>query len=118
ALCAFGANALNQWAECPWDQRMTRTAGRPLPSGRLTPNVAGAWAIGMVVVGLLLALFVNLLSAGLAVAVAALYAGLYTPLKRRSAFCTQVGAVCGAIPPMIGWAAARGTLDPGAWVLF
>lgn len=119
ALCAFGASALNQWAECPWDQRMDRTRTRPLPSGRVGRGEA------LVVSGLLLAgggvaltLFANALAAALALIVAALYVVLYTPLKQRSSLCTQVGAVCGAIPPMIGWAAARGALDPGAWVLF
>ncbi|MBX3470414.1 MAG: heme o synthase [Planctomycetes bacterium] len=119
ALCAFGASALNQWAECPWDQRMDRTRTRPLPSGRVGRGEA------LVVSGLLLAgggvalvAFANALAAALALTVAALYVVLYTPLKQRSSLCTQVGAVCGAIPPMIGWAAARGALDPGAWVLF
>ncbi|MCO5165664.1 MAG: heme o synthase [Planctomycetes bacterium] len=119
ALCAFGASALNQWAECPWDQRMDRTRTRPLPSGRVGRGEALAVS-GLLLAGggLALAWAANLLAAALALTVAALYVVLYTPLKQRSSLCTQVGAVCGAIPPMIGWAAARGALDPGAWVLF
>lgn len=119
ALCAFGACALNQWAECPWDERMERTRTRPLPSGRVGRGEALLVATGLVAVGGgLLAALVNVLAAGLAVFVAVLYFFLYTPLKQRSSLCTQVGAVCGAIPPMIGWAGARDALDPGAWVLF
>lgn len=119
ALCAFGACALNQWAECPWDERMERTRARPLPSGRVGRGEALLVASALVGVGgLILGALVNVLAAGLAVLVAALYFVLYTPLKQRSSLCTQVGAVCGAIPPMIGWAGARDALDPGAWVLF
>jgi heme o synthase len=119
ALCAFGANALNQCAECPWDERMERTRARPLPSGRL--GSAEALVVSLLMVasgGALLVAFANVLAATLAVSVALIYVLLYTPSKRRTSLCTQVGAVCGAIPPMIGWAAARGALDPGAWVLF
>lgn len=119
ALCAFGASALNQWAEGALDLRMDRTRGRPLPSGRVTSAEALGVGVALVVAGGgLLAAQVNLLSAGLAVLVAALYFVVYTPLKQRSSLCTQVGAVCGAIPPMIGWTAARGSIDPGAWTLF
>lgn len=118
-LCAFGASALNQWAEGGLDLRMDRTRGRPIPSGRVGSNEALLVGLGLVAAGGgLLVAQVNVLSAGLAVLVAALYFLLYTPLKQRSSLCTQVGAVCGAIPPMIGWAASRGALDPGAWVLF
>jgi protoheme IX farnesyltransferase len=119
ALCAFAASALNQWIECPLDRRMERTRERPLPAGRVGPREAVLGAAAMLVVGGgLLGAFAGWLPAALALLVAALYVLLYTPLKRRSSLCTQVGAVCGAIPPMIGWAAARGALDPAAWVLF
>lgn len=119
ALCAFGANAYNQWVEHPWDGQMARTRGRPIPSGRLSSGAAFAWATGFVALGgLLLAGMVNLLAAVLALSVAMLYVGTYTPLKRKSSLCTLVGAVCGAIPPMIGWVGAAGDLAPGAWVLF
>jgi protoheme IX farnesyltransferase len=119
ALCSFGACALNQWAECPWDQRMDRTRTRPIPSGRVGRGEALAVSLGCIGAGggALLA-FVNALAAGLALGVAVLYVVLYTPLKQRSSLCTQIGAVCGAIPPMIGWVGARGALEPGAWVLF
>lgn len=119
ALCAFGACALNQWAEGSRDERMDRTRERPLPSGRVGRGEALVVASAMVALGGgALAAFVNVLAAGLAVLVALLYFALYTPLKLRSSLCTQVGALCGAIPPMIGWAGARDALDPGAWVLF
>lgn len=119
ALCSFGACALNQWAECPWDQRMDRTRTRPIPSGRVGRGEALAVSVVCLVAGAgALLAFVNALAAGLAVGVAVLYVVLYTPLKQRSTLCTQVGAVCGAIPPMIGWVGARGALEPGAWVLF
>lgn len=119
ALCAFGASALNQWAEGGLDERMDRTRGRPLPSGRVSGPEALTVALGLVAAGgALLVAKVNVLSAGLAVLVAALYFVVYTPLKTRSSLCTQVGAVCGAIPPMIGWTASRDAVEPGAWVLF
>jgi protoheme IX farnesyltransferase len=119
ALCAFGANAFNQWVEWPWDAQMARTQDRPIPSGRLSSRAAFLWA-GLFVVlgGVVLGGMVNLLAAVLALSVAMLYVGTYTPLKRRSSLCTLVGAVCGAIPPMVGWAGAAGGLGPGAWVLF
>lgn len=119
ALCAFGANAYNQWVEHPWDGQMARTRGRPIPSGRLSPRAAFAWATLFVAAGgLLLGALVNLLAAVLALSVAMLYVGTYTPLKRKSSLCTLVGAVCGAIPPVIGWVGAAGDMAPGAWVLF
>jgi protoheme IX farnesyltransferase len=119
ALCAFGANAFNQWVEWPWDAQMARTQDRPIPSGRLSPRAAFFWAAMFVLAGgLVLGAMVNLLAAVLALSVAVLYVGTYTPLKRRSSLCTLVGAVCGAIPPLVGWAGAAGGLAPAAWVLF
>lgn len=119
ALAAFGANAWNQWLEAGLDARMARTRGRPLPSGRVGRAEGLALAAGLSLVGpgLLLAV-AGPLAAALAAAVIAAYALVYTPLKRRSAACTQVGAVCGALPPAIGWVAVTGRMDPGAWVLF
>ncbi|MDQ7007877.1 MAG: heme o synthase [Acidobacteriota bacterium] len=117
-LAAAGANTLNQWLEVERDARMHRTRTRPLPTGRITRRHAVAAALGESVLGtLLLALACNLLTAVLALAVILLYALVYTPLKPRSSLNTLVGAVCGAVPPMMGWAAARGSLDAGAWVL-
>jgi protoheme IX farnesyltransferase len=117
-LAAGGANALNQWLERRLDALMERTRHRPLPSGRLTPRQALGW--GLVTSGLgvsVLALFCGPLPAGLALGVVVIYTVVYTPLKRRSSFCTLAGAVCGAVPPLIGWAAAAGRLDSPAWIL-
>jgi len=117
-MAAAGANALNQWLEKERDARMERTRDRPLPQGKLSPRHALLWGMGTAVVGIvLLAWLVNSLAAILALVVVLLYTLVYTPLKRHSTFCTLVGAVCGAIPPMIGWAASTGRLDLGAWLL-
>ncbi len=118
ALSAAGANTLNQWLEVERDRRMERTALRPLPSGRITRR--GAFWIGIVsaVAGIaVLALGTNLLTAALSVLVIALYVAVYTPMKARSPLNTLVGAVCGAIPPVMGWTAAAGGLGYGAMVL-
>lgn len=118
-LVGGGGNALNQWWEREADARMRRTQHRPLPAGRLTPAEALGFGIAAAVLGtLLLAVRVNSASAGLAAATVVSYVFLYTPLKRRTSLCTLVGAVPGAMPPMIGWAAARGSLALEAWVLF
>jgi protoheme IX farnesyltransferase len=119
ALVVAGANALNQWMERVEDGLMQRTRHRPLPSGRLTPEEARRFGLGLVVIGTVwLTLSVHLLSAILAAVAAATYLLLYTPMKRASSLCTLVGAVSGALPPVIGWAAARGTVTLEAWVLF
>ncbi|MDP3723863.1 MAG: heme o synthase [Candidatus Omnitrophota bacterium] len=119
ALVVGGANALNQWMERIPDALMRRTQGRPLPSGRLTPEQAQGFGWILVVGGVVwLASAVNVLTGLLAALSAGLYVWVYTPLKRTTALCTLAGAVPGAIPPMIGWAAARNALDPGAWALF
>lgn len=119
ALVSGGASALNQWAERDADARMSRTRSRPLPSGRLAPADAFAFGVAISVVGLvLLASAVNALTALLAAASLASYVLAYTPLKRVTSLCTLVGAVPGAIPPMMGWAAATGTLGREAWALF
>ncbi len=119
ALVAGGASALNQWAERAFDALMRRTQHRPLPSGRLEPNEARIFGWVLVVSGvLLLAVFVNGLAAVLAALSAASYLWLYTPMKRDTSLCTLVGAIPGALPPMIGWSAARGSLGVEAWALF
>ncbi|UCF21498.1 MAG: protoheme IX farnesyltransferase, partial [Gemmatimonadota bacterium] len=118
-LLAGGTNALNQYAERRVDARMKRTKERPLPAGRLRPSTALLFSVGISVVGTLqLALAVNVLTAVLGAAALIIYIFAYTPLKRRTPWCTLVGAVPGAIPPMMGWAAATGELDALAWVLF
>ena len=118
-LVGGGGNALNQWWEREADARMRRTRHRPLPAGRLTPSEALGFGVIAAMLGLLLlAARVNSVAAGLASATIISYVFLYTPLKRRTALCTLVGAVPGAMPPVIGWAAGRGHLSLEAWVLF
>ena len=118
-LVASGTAALNQYVEREMDALMRRTAARPLPSGQLQPREVLAFGAATVAIGALwLGFAVNWLSALVALTTTVLYLGLYTPLKTRTAFSTAVGAIPGALPPMIGWAAARGTLSLGGWVLF
>lgn len=118
-LVAGGTGAFNQLLEREDDARMRRTAGRPLPARRLEPAAALRYAALLSAGGILyLALLVNGLASLLAFATWASYLFLYTPLKKRTTWCTAVGAFPGAMPPLIGWAAARGTLDPQAWVLY
>jgi len=119
ALACAGTSALNQWWERDLDARMHRTRTRPLPAGRLTSERALAFGIALSIAGLFeLALFVNLLSALITAATLVSYVFVYTPLKTRTWLCTVVGAVPGALPPLVGWAASRGALGPGAWSLF
>jgi len=119
ALAAAGAGALNQWMEIRVDRLMDRTRNRPLPSGRMRPVTALVIGIFLGVGGTAwLAWTCNAMSAYLSAATVVIYIAFYTPLKRKTSFCTIVGAVSGAIPPMIGWTAAHPSLDLGAWVLF
>jgi protoheme IX farnesyltransferase len=119
ALVAAGVAALNQVMERDADGRMHRTRNRPVPSGRIAPRAATAVGAALVVAGLAwLLLAAGSLPAVLAAATAALYLAVYTPLKSRSSVNTLVGAVPGALPPVIGWAAATGGIEPGAWLLF
>lgn len=118
ALAAAGSMALNQRMEAEADGLMERTRRRPLPTGALSPAFASAFGISVGSAGIvLLAWRTNLLTAALGLAVVAIYTLVYTPLKKRSTACTLAGAVCGAIPPMMGWSAATGTLGFGAWIL-
>ncbi|MCG3138033.1 MAG: Protoheme IX farnesyltransferase [Phycisphaerae bacterium] len=117
-LTACGSNALNQWWEVARDIRMQRTQLRPLPAGRMTPATALILGSALIINGTaLLWGLVNGWSALLALAAALFYVLIYTPLKPRTTLCTLVGAVVGALPPMLGWAAAVGRLDYGAWIL-
>jgi protoheme IX farnesyltransferase len=119
ALAAASAAALNQFMEAEVDGLMERTKSRPLPAGRMRPLTALWFGVGFGVAGLGLLFALTPPMAGiLAVATIAVYLLLYTPLKRRSPWCTIMGAVSGAIPPVIGWAAARPATDWGGWVLF
>ncbi len=118
-LAAGGTLALNQYGERDLDARMDRTRARPLPAGRLQPLEAWLFGVALTLAGTayLAALF-NPLVALVTLATTILYLFAYTPLKRRTPLCTLVGAVAGALPPVAGWAAARGDVAPGAWVLF
>jgi len=118
-LVAGGSSAVNQWYEQQTDGRMRRTEDRPLPAGRLASwEVFGlgiTWAVGGC---LLLAATVNLLTAWLAAGTFLVYALVYTPLKRHTSFCTAIGAIPGAMPPVLGWTAAGQPLDAHALALF
>jgi protoheme IX farnesyltransferase len=119
ALAAAGTLTLNQFLERDTDAMMDRTCRRPLPDGRLQPNDALWFGIALTSAGLVyLALAVNWLSAFVAAAITLSYLLAYTPMKRFSSLCVPVGAVPGALPPVIGWVAARGELSVDAWVLF
>ena len=119
AMLSSGIATLNQYIERDLDSLMRRTADRPLPSGKLHPNEAliFGWTL-TVVAEMYLALMVNPLSALLGLTVIAGYLFAYTPLKTRTTLSTMVGAFPGAVPPLIGWAAARGEIGLEAWVLF
>ena len=119
ALVAGAAAAFNQIAERDLDQSMDRTRVRPLPSGRVHPDEARRFALVLAVVGVVqLALFTNVIAAGVALATLLSYVVVYTPLKRRTHWAALVGAVPGALPPVIGWAAARDALTVEGWTLF
>ena len=119
AAAAAGAAALNQWWERKADALMNRTRMRPVPAGRMRPAEALTLGLILSVFGVAyLALACNALSAVLAAITITIYIFGYTPLKRASTANTVVGAIPGAIPPVIGWAAARGVIDAGAWSLF
>jgi protoheme IX farnesyltransferase len=118
-LLGAGGNALNQFLERDVDARMVRTRNRPLPAGRVRPSTVlagGVLAGGLGVIGL--AVVANLLTAAVGLVVIVTYVAFYTPLKRISALNTLVGAVPGALPPVLGWAAASGELSLGALALF
>jgi len=119
ALIASGTAALNQWYEREADCKMRRTARRPLPSGKMTAQNALAFGVALSVAGFVeLWLEVNLLAGLIGAFTLASYLFLYTPMKQRTWWSTTVGAVPGAMPPMIGYAAAAGTLTRESWVLF
>jgi protoheme IX farnesyltransferase len=116
---AGGTGTLNQFLERSFDAQMRRTARRPLASGRLEAAHVFWFGILLSIAGIAyLALAVNFLASLLAVFTLLSYLFLYTPLKRKTPLCTLVGAFPGAVPPLIGWAAATGRLDPAAWVLY
>lgn len=119
ALCAGGAAALNQWWERDLDSRMKRTRSRPLPARRMQPLDALLFGLFLSTSGIaILGLFTNARAAFLAFATIAIYILVYTPMKRWSSLNTLVGAVPGALPPLIGWVAARGHYDLQGCLLF
>lgn len=119
ALVAGGAAALNEVMEFDIDARMRRTAGRPLPTGRMSRSHATIAGLVMILGGaLFLALTMNALTGWLSLATAAVYLAAYTPLKKVHPICTFVGAFPGAMPGVLGWTAARGRLEWGAVAMF
>jgi protoheme IX farnesyltransferase len=119
ALLSSGLATINQFMERDLDALMRRTEKRPLPTGRLLPFEALWFGLALTITAeVYLASFVNLLTAALGLTIIAGYLFLYTPLKTRTTLSTAVGAFPGAMPPLIGWAAARGQVGIAAWVLF
>lgn len=119
ALLACGASALNQLLEKDLDAKMRRTEGRPLPSGRLTPDGVLLLGVALSAIGLIdLALVVNPLTSLLGAITLASYLFIYTPLKRTTTLNTLIGAVPGAVPPLMGWTGATHQLSAAGWSLF
>ncbi len=119
AMAVGGANAANMWWERDTDRLMSRTRRRPLPAGRLAPSVALRFSVGLSVASLfVLAVGTNLLTTVLAGLAILSYVLVYTPLKVRTPLALVIGAIPGAVPPLLGWTAVTGSLDPGGLVLF
>jgi protoheme IX farnesyltransferase len=119
AFVAAGTNALNQYVERDHDALMHRTRTRPLPAGRITPRAALLFSSGIAVIGTIyLGLAVNWLTAFLGAFTLASYIFVYTPLKRISTLNTLIGAIPGAVPPLMGWTAATNHLGTGGWIVF
>jgi protoheme IX farnesyltransferase len=118
ALSAGGALSLNQWWERKTDALMRRTAERPLPRGDISPAGALVWSLALGIGGVAwLACATTLLAAALATATIVIYGLIYTPLKRRTRWATEIGSLSGALPPLLGAAAAGDAMAPSAWVL-
>lgn len=119
ALAAGGTLALNQYIEREVDAKMERTRFRPLPAGRIQSTAALSFGVALTCIGMMyLTLIVNPLS-GLTIAfIAGTYLFIYTPLKRKTSLCSIVGAVPGALPPVVGWVAARDSFSHEVWALF
>ena len=119
AMVAAGTNALNQYMEREQDGKMHRTRSRPLPAGRISPRAALAFSCAIAILGTVyLGLAVNWLTAFLGAFTLTSYIFVYTPLKRISTICTIVGAIPGAVPPLMGWTAATNELALGGWIVF
>ena len=118
-LVAGGASAFNQVLERDLDALMRRTRTRPLPDQRLQPIEGVLFGSALTLIGVLMIVAAsNVLASAVALTTLIIYAGIYTPLKRRSSLGTVIGAIPGALPPIIGWAAVSGEISVGAWVLF
>ena len=118
-LSAAGSLALNEYLERELDARMERTRDRPLPSGRVEAADALLFGAALTILGLtLLMVAVNPLAASITALTVVSYLALYTPMKVRTPLCSLVGAFPGALPPVTGWVAASGAIEPGAWALF
>jgi protoheme IX farnesyltransferase len=119
ALVAAGTNALNQYVEREYDAMMKRTMHRPLPDGRISPRAALIFPVAVSIIGTAyLAIAVNALTALLGALTLMTYIFVYTPLKRVSTLCVLIGAIPGAVPPLMGWTAATGALSPQSWIVF
>jgi len=119
SLAAGGAAVLNQWIECDADAKMVRTRDRAIPAGRVQPVHALVYGLSLSVIGcVILYMGANLLAAALTAATVITYTLIYTPLKQFTTWNTLIGAIPGALPPLIGWAAATGKIDLLGWVLF
>jgi heme o synthase len=118
-LVASGTGTLNQYIERKFDAQMRRTARRPAAAGRLKPATVLTFGVALAVTGsIYLAMAANLLASALAVLTLLAYLFVYTPLKRKTALCVLVGALPGAMPPLIGWAGGAGRLSIEAWILY
>ena len=119
SLAAGGVAVLNQWLESDTDAQMKRTADRPLPTGKVATGSAFVLG-GLMCIGALFILFsrVNYLCAGVALLTMIAYLGWYTPAKRWSRWSTEIGAIAGALPPLMGWTAAEGRVSELGWIMF
>lgn len=119
AMVAFGASTLNQFMEPDVDAKMNRTSYRPIPAGRVSKKGALLFGVFITFVGLVIFIFqVNVLAAIVSISTSLSYLLLYTPLKRISSLCTIVGAIPGALPPVIGWVAVTNSFSSEAWIIF
>jgi protoheme IX farnesyltransferase len=118
-LISSGSGALNHFAEAESDKIMHRTNLRPIPAGIILPENAMIFGVALIFIGSgILYFFINTLTCVLALITALMYLFIYTPLKKLTWLNTPIGAIPGAIPPIGGWVAATGSLDPEAWILF
>jgi protoheme IX farnesyltransferase len=118
ALIVGSANALNMWWEVDTDGRMARTRNRPLPAGRLSPDTALAFGLALAAVSVPMLFLVNLATGLLGLVSLVSYVAVYTPLKRHTSMALLVGAVPGAMPPLMGWSTATGSIGLGGVLLF